>query len=127
MDQVALLDQWKQAEVLELEDCFERFPIEYATHFKRFYISEEEIETEKFIRIKDYLSKLQNLEQCTLSSPGFSYNFDFVPQVLGAPVSSSTTGNNYHHPIPDSNYYLEFTKPMKGYNYEIKKKKREDN
>ncbi|CAL2047157.1 unnamed protein product [Caenorhabditis brenneri] len=127
MDQVALLEQWKQAEVLELENCFDRFPMEFATHFKRFYIDEEEIEIDTLIRIRDYLSKLQNLEQCTLYSLRFYSNSDVFHEVLGAPVSSKTTETIFHHHIPDSDYYLEFTKPTRGCDVEIVKKKREDN
>ena len=33
MDQLALLDQWKQAKEIELLDSVDRFPMKYATHF----------------------------------------------------------------------------------------------
>ncbi|CAL2046635.1 unnamed protein product [Caenorhabditis brenneri] len=124
---VALLNQWKQAIELKLWVPFDKFPMKCATHFKRFYISEEEIETDTFIRIRDYLSKLHSFEQCILSSFRFRSIFYLVHQVLGAPVSSNATEMIFHYPIPDSNYYLEFTKPIKEYSFEIKKKKREDN
>ncbi|EGT51151.1 hypothetical protein CAEBREN_23871 [Caenorhabditis brenneri] len=122
MDQVALLDQWKQAEVLKLYECFDTFPMEYATHFKRFIIVEYIFDADKIARIRDYLSKLQNFEQCTLSSLSFHAN---VHQVLGEPVSSNAMEEVFHHPIPDSNCFLEFTKPINGCEVKIEKKKRE--
>ncbi|CAL2047159.1 unnamed protein product [Caenorhabditis brenneri] len=124
MDKVVLLEQWKQAEELELWDSFDMFPMEYATHFKRFIIVEYIFDADKMARITDFLSKLQNFEHCTLSSLSFHAN---VHQVLGEPVSSNATEEVFHHSITDSACYLEFTKPINGYEVKIEKKKRENN
>ncbi|CAL2032072.1 unnamed protein product [Caenorhabditis brenneri] len=110
IDQVALLDQWKNAEKLELGDCFDGFPKKHATHFKRFFIDESDLDGEKLIRIKDFLSKLENLEQCILSYWKFSHPHE-VHELLGTPVSSCKAKEIFHHQIPDSDYYFEFTWP----------------
>ncbi|CAL2047169.1 unnamed protein product [Caenorhabditis brenneri] len=124
MKQVALLEQWKQAKVLEMWDLFDVFPLEHATHFKRYNLDGRFIGEDKFIRITEFLSKLDNFEQCTLSCLSFRVN---GLQVLGAPVSSNATEEVFHHPIPDSDCFLEFTKPINGYEAKIVKKKRENN
>ncbi|CAL2047166.1 unnamed protein product [Caenorhabditis brenneri] len=125
MGQVTLLKQWKQAAVLELINCFDRFPLEYAKNFKRFRIYENKIDNDMFIRIRDFLFKLQNLEQCTLTSHRLLPLSVAIFLVLGAPVSSSTTEKIYHHFIPNSDCYLKFT--MGTDDIKIVKKKRENN
>ncbi|CAL2047163.1 unnamed protein product [Caenorhabditis brenneri] len=127
MDQVALLEQWKQPEELELWNYFDMFPMEYATHFKRFQIIENKINGEKFIRIKDYLSKLDNFEQCTLHSFKAIVGPDSIIRQLGASVSSNTTEKIFHHPIPDSDSYFEIKWPKEDFTirFDITKKKRD--
>ncbi|CAL2047175.1 unnamed protein product [Caenorhabditis brenneri] len=104
MDQVALLEQWKQAEELELEDCFERFPLKHATHFKRFRIFESVIDPGTFDRIKNFLSELEDFEYCRIAHCGRD-NIDDVQRMIGTPVPP----NMSHYSIPDSDYCLEFS------------------
>ncbi|EGT51161.1 hypothetical protein CAEBREN_08120 [Caenorhabditis brenneri] len=141
MDQVARLEQWKQAEELELQFFNNRFPMKYATHFKRFVFEEFFIDEDKFIRIRDvskfpniatkiilnfqFLSKLQNFEHCILSCWEFSDNPNSVHRLLGAPVSSNTTEEIFRHSIPDSDDYFEFTWSKGTDDVEIEKKKGE--
>ncbi|CAL2047173.1 unnamed protein product [Caenorhabditis brenneri] len=128
MEQVALLEQWKQAEELELKYALKGFQMEYATHFKRFHFFESAIDGETFDRIKDFLSKSNNFEQGTLQSIGFHFAPNLVYRLLGAPVSSNSTEEIFHYPIPGSDYYLEFRKAtMSRIKLEITKKKREVN
>ncbi|CAL2047920.1 unnamed protein product [Caenorhabditis brenneri] len=108
MDQIARLEQWKKAEELEFEYvCFDKFPMEHATHFKRFRFVDVDMDGEKFIRIIEYLSKLEHFEHCTLWSSDFPRH-NLLNQVLGAPVSSNTTEEIFHHSIANTDYYFEF-------------------
>ncbi|CAL2047180.1 unnamed protein product [Caenorhabditis brenneri] len=124
MDQVALLEQWKQAEELVLLDSVDRFPLEYAAHFKRFRIFEDDIEPYKFNHIKNFLSKLDNFEHCTLYFLMDSTGPDSTIGQLGEPVFRNTTEAIFHHPIPDSDYYFEIKNATGTFHLEIKKKKR---
>ncbi|CAL2047158.1 unnamed protein product [Caenorhabditis brenneri] len=126
MDRVALLEQWKQAEVLELWYSLNRFPLEYTTHFKQFLIIENRIDGDNFIRIKDLFSKSANFEQCTLSCWEFSDDHISVYELLGAPVSSNATEEIFRHSIPDSDLYFEFTWLKGSEDVIIVKKKREN-
>ncbi|CAL2047168.1 unnamed protein product [Caenorhabditis brenneri] len=96
-----------------------------ATHFKQFRIYEEEIETDKFIRIKDFLSDPDNFEHCILSCCEFSEDPDSVYELLGAPVSSNATEEIFRRSIPDSDYYFEFKWATNSADVEVEKKKRE--
>ncbi|CAL2047181.1 unnamed protein product [Caenorhabditis brenneri] len=104
MDQVALLEQWKQAEELGLEDSFDRFPLKHATHFKRFRIFESVIDPGTFDRIKNFLSELEDFEYCRIAHSGRD-NIDDVQRMTGIPVPP----NMSHYSIPDSDYCLEFS------------------
>ncbi|CAL2047183.1 unnamed protein product [Caenorhabditis brenneri] len=122
MDQVAVLDQWKQAKELELEDSFNKFPMKYARHFNRLQIYGVWIDNDNLNRIKDFLSET---ELCTLSWLDFDTNFFALYQLLGEPVSSNATEEVFHHLIPDSDYYFEIKKATKIRRLDIEKKKRE--
>ncbi|CAL2047171.1 unnamed protein product [Caenorhabditis brenneri] len=123
MDQVALLKQWKQAEKFDAWNAFERFPMEHATHFKRFKFNEEDMNDDKFIRIRDFLSKLDNFEQCTLSS--WKFPLASVNRFLRELVTINTTEEVFHYRIPDSDYYFEIKNPARSIHMSIEKKKRE--
>ncbi|CAL2047179.1 unnamed protein product [Caenorhabditis brenneri] len=109
MEKIVLLEQWKQAKELELQNSFDKFPMKYATSFRRFHIGEGQIDEKKFGRIKKYLSKLDNFEHCTLSC--WKFQPKLVHRLLGAPVSSTSTEEVFHHFIPNSDYYFEIKKP----------------
>ncbi|CAL2047156.1 unnamed protein product [Caenorhabditis brenneri] len=125
MDQIARLEQWRQAEELDIWEPFDKFQMEYATHFKRFEFYEHNFDEEKFIRIIDYLSKLDNFEHCSMYVMDFFASFDSAYELLGTPVSSNTREEVFHHSIPDSSYYLEIKKAKVIIAFEIEKKKRE--
>ncbi|CAL2047174.1 unnamed protein product [Caenorhabditis brenneri] len=122
MEKIVLLEQWKQAKELELQNSFDKFPMKYATSFQRFHIGEGQIDEKKFGRIKKYLSKLDNFEQCTLSC--WKFQPKLVHRLLGAPVSSTSTEEVFHHFIPNSDYYFEIKKPAQSIDMSIEKKKR---
>ncbi|EGT51142.1 hypothetical protein CAEBREN_20285 [Caenorhabditis brenneri] len=125
MDQIALLEQWKQAEELELRTPFDKFPMEYATHFKRFEFDESfNMDRNKFIRIKNFLTKLDNFEQCNLSCLGSGFRRS-ISKLLGASVSGNGWEKVFHHPIPDSDHYFEIKLTIFSFNLKITKKKRE--
>ncbi|CAL2047164.1 unnamed protein product [Caenorhabditis brenneri] len=127
MHRVASLEQWKQAEELEMQLSFDRFPMKYATHFKRFEIHEHVVNASRFAGMKNFLAKLDNFEQCTLHFYKFLFNRDEVDQIVGTLVSCdcSIGLEVFHYPIPDSDCYFEFKVLFTQYKIEIANKKRE--
>ncbi|CAL2046629.1 unnamed protein product [Caenorhabditis brenneri] len=120
MKQVALLEQWKQAEELELECGFdEEFPAEHATHFKRFQFDENLLYPGALVLIRDYLMMHKNVEFCSIPTSYLITDlFGRFDDIVGTAVSP----NLYHYTIPDSEYYLEFMIEDKLVTIEKKKK-----
>ncbi|EGT34742.1 hypothetical protein CAEBREN_12827 [Caenorhabditis brenneri] len=111
MQQVARLEQWKQAKELELRCGYTEFVMDYATHFKRFQFNEGFVKPGKFIvasgfrrkrfidhgvltSIRNYISEHENAESCSiLCNYG---NMDEFRDVVGMNVS------------PNSSHYSQF-------------------
>ena len=55
MDRIALLEQWKQAKELELQNFagYEDFPVKHATHFKRLHFVQKSFFPEEFVLIRN--------------------------------------------------------------------------
>ncbi|CAL2047155.1 unnamed protein product [Caenorhabditis brenneri] len=119
---IALLDQWKQAEELELVYGCEVFPMKYAKHFKRFRFNEYKVDDRLLIRIRNYLSKLNNFELCSISAE-WPVDAQHLRRVVGDPAApNERTKYVSHYSIPNSDDYLEFT--FFEFSIEIRKIKR---
>ncbi|CAL2047153.1 unnamed protein product [Caenorhabditis brenneri] len=111
MHPVARLEQWIRCEEMHLHWSLERFPMEYAQHFKRFLILEGDIDDTKFVRFRNYLCGLQNFEECTLVCMGLVTKREKIQRLMGALIDSDGMDkifhSTYHYRIPETNYYLE--------------------
>ncbi|CAL2046631.1 unnamed protein product [Caenorhabditis brenneri] len=116
MEQVALLDQWKQAKELELRCGFDNeFLTDHATHFKRFLFFEAFIYCETLASIRNYILKHENAKFSTIL--GY-YRNDELRNVVGIKVSP----NSSHYSISNSDDYLEFIFTKNRITIEKKKK-----
>ncbi|CAL2046627.1 unnamed protein product [Caenorhabditis brenneri] len=124
MEQISLLDQWKKAEELELEYGLRVFPMKYTTHFKRFQINEESLDTNAFIRFRDHLCTLENFESCLIDYEDY-YDARNVYKRAGkrAPRNECTKYVR-HYSIPGSDDYLEMMFFMRNSTITIEKKKK---
>ncbi|CAL2028677.1 unnamed protein product [Caenorhabditis brenneri] len=126
MQQVASLDQWKQATELELRCGFTEYVMDYATHFKRFKFHEtfdilgfrlkpSTIQF-KLPSIRDFISENESAESCSiLCNYG---NMDEYRGIVGIKISP----NSSHYSIPNSDDYLEFVFTKNHITIEKKKK-----
>ncbi|KAF1754470.1 hypothetical protein GCK72_021033 [Caenorhabditis remanei] len=112
LNEIASLEQWKQAEELTAQDCFDYFPSECRLHFKRFTILFREVTEQFLIEIRDLFSTSTNFESCTV----VSYGLRDYPDYLESFCEKVESGEEviYHYKIPDeSNKMLEFKKLSK--------------
>ncbi|CAL2047154.1 unnamed protein product [Caenorhabditis brenneri] len=109
MQQVSLLDQWKQAEHLELRSGFAEFLVQHVTHFKRFEIYERILTLDRLLEIRNCILEHENPEFCLIRYRFYDFGAFDIPDLS-------------HYTIPDSEYYVEVKHDH--YHVMIKKKKK---
>ncbi|CAL2046632.1 unnamed protein product [Caenorhabditis brenneri] len=118
INEIALLDQWKQAKKLKICCLFDDKVLkEHATHFKSFQFDEGYIEPETLLPIRDFLLNHKNFRFCLIL--GDYESMDEFRDISGMKVSP----NSSHYSIPYSDDYLEFM--FKDGHITIEKKKKQ--
>ncbi|CAL2028833.1 unnamed protein product [Caenorhabditis brenneri] len=124
---VSLLEQWKQAKELYLEDegyqtRENTFPTKYATHFKRFHFDECDLDWDMLIWIRDYILKHENAEFCLITDR-WCYEKKIFKKLVRR-VGTRISRNSSIYTVPDSEYYLEFKHEHESEAIKIEKKKK---
>ncbi|CAL2046633.1 unnamed protein product [Caenorhabditis brenneri] len=122
IEQVAYFEQWKQAKELQITSLIgEGFPLEYATHFKRFHCDGDLLVPNTVALIRDYILEHKNAEFCLITEYlCFELlTFENLDGIVGTRVSP----NSSHYTVPDSEFYLEFMIGDDRITIEKKKKK----
>ncbi|CAL2046628.1 unnamed protein product [Caenorhabditis brenneri] len=123
--QISLLDQWKQAKELNSMFLYDTFPLEYATHFKRFHFYTMGIDSRLLIRLRNNLATSNNFEYCRILT-FFSFDAQYLCDLLGEPAApNKRTEYVSHYQIPNSDDYLEFMFVIKDQHIHIEKKKKQ--
>ncbi|KAF1754611.1 hypothetical protein GCK72_021174 [Caenorhabditis remanei] len=120
---IANLEQWKQAEELTTQDCFDDFPSEFLMHFKRFVILASGLREDFLINLRDFFSTSTNFESCTIDSYDLADCTEHLESFCEEVESGDPSIFLFHFKISDnSRKFFEFKIDYNEYVMVIEKK-----
>ncbi|CAL2046891.1 unnamed protein product [Caenorhabditis brenneri] len=107
IDQLVVLEQWKQAKCFDTYYCIFLSPLRHLYHFEKFFVNIWTQSLEDVGEMKEILFKSPDFKMCSLKLD-YPIEMDIIGREFGDAIHENP--NVYRYPIPDSNEMTEYFK-----------------